>query len=284
MTLRKFGEITILQEEASVRHGRVVSPANDEDNLIFEVDHLSLDYPDGRNHPAVKILNDVSFRLERGHALTLVGPSGSGKSTVLRCLNRLVEPTSGTVRFDGRDIRSFDPRELRRRVALVMQTPVMFEGTVRDNLCIRPPGVPGDFSENRLAATLDEVGLESKLLDREAATLSGGEKQRVTIGRALLRDPQALLLDEPTSALDPPNAFLVVEAISRLRAARALSIVAVTHQPDLVRRLGGSLLYLMKGRVEAFQSLDGCDDDTVLDARLQAFLAGEKMVARSGRT
>ena len=106
----------------------------------------------------------------------------------------------------------------------------------------------------------------------------------MTIGRALLRDPQALLLDEPTSALDPPNAFLVVEAISRLRAARALSIVAVTHQPDLVRRLGGSLLYLMKGRVEAFQSLDGCDDDTVLDARLQAFLAGEKMVARSSRT
>ena len=140
-------------------------------------------------------------------------------------------------------------------------------------------GVPGDFSEDRLAATLDEVGLESKLLDREAATLSGGEKQRVTIGRALLRDPQALLLDEPTSALDPPNAFLVVEAISRLRAARALSIVAVTHQPDLVRRLGGGLLYLMKGRVEVFQSLDGCDDDTVLDARLQAFLAGEKMVA-----
>ena len=179
--------------------------------------------------------------VERGHALTLVGPSGSGKSSVLRCLNRLVEPTSGTVRFDGRDTRSFDPRELRCRVALVMQTPVMFEGTVRDNLCIRPVGVPGDFSENRLAATLDEVGLESKLLDREAATLSGGEKQRVTIARALLRDPQALLLDEPTSALDPPNALLVVETISRLRAARALSIVAVTHQPDLVRRLGGEL-------------------------------------------
>ena len=138
MTPRKFGGITILQKEARVRHGRVVPPAYDENDPIFEVEHLSLDFRDGRGHPAVEILNDVSFNVERGHALTLVGPSGSGKSSVLRCLNRLVEPTSGTVRFDGRDIRSFDPRELRSRVALVMQTPVMFEGTVRDNLCIRP--------------------------------------------------------------------------------------------------------------------------------------------------
>ena len=273
--------MSILHKEARVRPDRIAAPDDDENDPIFEVDHLSLNYPGGRGHPAVEILNDVSFRVERGRALTLVGPSGSGKSSVLRCLNRLVEPTSGTVRFDGRDTRSFDPRELRCRVALVMQTPVMFEGTVRDNLCIRPVGVPGDFSENRLAATLDEVGLESKLLDREAATLSGGEKQRVTIARALLRDPQALLLDEPTSALDPPNALLVVETISRLRASRALSIVAVTHQPDLVRRLGGGLLYLMKGRVEAFQSLEG--SEAALDARLQAFLAGEKIAGGSGR-
>ena len=273
-----------MHNEARLRHDRVAASDYAENDPIFEVDHLSLDYPGGRGHPAVEILNDVSFTVERGHALTLVGPSGSGKSSVLRCLNRLVEPTSGTVRFDGRDTRSFDPRELRCRVALVMQTPVMFEGTVRDNLCIRPVGVPGDFSENRLAATLDEVGLESKLLDREAATLSGGEKQRVTIARALLRDPQALLLDEPTSALDPPNALLVVETISRLRAARTLSIVAVTHQPDLVSKLGGNLLYLMKGRVEAFHSLDGSDAGAALDARLQAFLAGEKIAGRSGRT
>ena len=251
-------------------------------NAILEVNHLSLQYPSGRGHSPTQILNDVSFSVRRGGALTLVGPSGSGKSSVLRCLNRLLEPTSGIVRFDGRDIRSFDPRELRCRVALVMQTSVMFEGTVRDNLCIRPANAPGDFSDGRMAAVLDEVGLESNLLDRDAATLSGGEKQRVTIARALLRDPQALLLDEPTSALDPPNTFLVVEAISRLRTTRALSIVAVTHQPELVRRLGGNLLYLIKGRVEAFQSFDAADG--VLDARLEAFLAGESLNASKGQT
>ena len=141
--MRKFDRMSILNNEATVRHDRVAAPDYDGNDPIFEVDHLSLAYPGGRGHPTVEILNDVSFSVERGHALTLVGPSGSGKSSVLRCLNRLVEPTSGTVRFDGRDIRSFDPRELRRRVALVMQTPVMFEGTVCDNLCIRPAGVPG---------------------------------------------------------------------------------------------------------------------------------------------
>jgi putative ABC transport system ATP-binding protein len=248
---------------------------------IFQVDHLSLAYPGHRGHPAVPILNDVSFTVGRGRALTLVGPSGSGKSTLLRCLNRLVEPTSGMVRFDGRDTRSFDPRELRRRVALVMQTPVLFEGTARDNLRVRPVDALGDFSEARLRATLAEVGLEPDLLDRDAATLSGGEKQRVTIARALLRDPPALLLDEPTSALDPPNALLVVETISRLRAARGLSIVAVTHQPDLIRRLGGGLLYLVKGRVQTFESID--DAGAVADARLQAFLAGERVPGAASR-
>jgi ABC-type multidrug transport system fused ATPase/permease subunit len=88
---------------------------------IFQVEHLSLAYPGRRGQPVAPVLNDVSFTVGRGHSLTLVGPSGSGKSTLLRCLNRLVEPTSGTLRFDGGDARSFDPRELRRRVALVMQ-------------------------------------------------------------------------------------------------------------------------------------------------------------------
>jgi ABC-type methionine transport system ATPase subunit len=252
-------------------------------NPIFEVEHLSLAYPGPRGQPAVPIINDVSFSLERGHVLTLVGPSGSGKSTLLRCLNRLVEPTSGTVKFDGRDVRTLDPRELRGRVALVMQTPVLFEGTVGDNLRVRPAGAAGDFSELRLRRTLAEVGFEPDRLDEDAATLSGGEKQRVTIARALLRDPQALLLDEPTSALDPPNAQLVMATISRLRSSRGLSIVAVTHQPDVVRRLGGHLLYLVHGRVQVFESLDEPGAAASTDARLQAFLAGEPMTSTETR-
>lgn len=245
---------------------------------LFEIEHLSLAYDGVGGQPPASILKDVSVEVERGGALVLLGPSGSGKSTLLRCLNRLAEPTSGRVRFDGRDIRALDPRDLRRRAALVMQTPVLFEGTVRENLKVRPAGTPGDFSDASLASAVAEVGLDADMLGRDAATLSGGEKQRVTIARALLRDPQALLLDEPTSALDPPNAALVVETVSRLRELRRLTIVAVTHQPELVRRLGGCLLYLVRGEVQAYERADG----GVTDARLQAFLAGGPTSAPPG--
>ena len=240
---------------------------------VFQVEHVSVVYAKRREVAAVTILSDVSVTVERAGALTLVGPSGSGKSTLLRCLNRLVEPTTGTVRFDGCEIRSLDPRDLRRRAALVMQTPVLFEGTIRENLRLRPAGTPGDFSEGRLTHSLEEVGLDGRFLERDATTLSGGEKQRVTIARALLRDPQALLLDEPTSALDPPNAALVIETISRLRQTRRLTIVAVTHQPELVRRLGGWLLYLVNGQVQAYEPVVG--PDAAEDPRLRAFLAGQ---------
>ena len=89
---------------------------------MVQVDHLSLAYPGGKGQPEVPILTDVSFEVERGASLTLVGPSGSGKSTLLRCLNRLAEPTRGRVCFNGRDITTLDPLELRRRAALVLQT------------------------------------------------------------------------------------------------------------------------------------------------------------------
>jgi putative ABC transport system ATP-binding protein len=242
---------------------------------VFQVDHVSLAYPARRGQPTMPILMDVSFEVGRGASLTLVGPSGSGKSTLLRCLNRLAEPTSGCVRFHGRDITSLDPLELRRRAALVLQTPVLFEGTVRDNLRMQPTAARTELSEARLVRALEEVGLDPEFLDRDGAMLSGGEKQRVTISRALLGDPEALLLDEPTAALDPPNTAVVVDTISGLRQSRGLTIVAVTHQPELIRRLGGCLLYLVKGRAETYECIDDVAP-TITDGRLRAFLAGER--------
>ena len=237
------------------------------------VEHLGLHYPGPRGRPPVVVLRDVSVTVPRGGALTVVGPSGSGKSSFLRCLNRLEEPSTGSVRFHGRDIQSLDPLTLRRRMALVAQTPVLFEGSVRGNLWTHPPGTGIDLSEGRLHAGLGEVGLAPDLLDRDGATLSGGEKQRVTLARALLADPEVLLLDEPASALDPPNAARLAETISSLRRARSLTVVVVTHQPELVRRLGGRLLYLVGGAVAAEAAIDGAEGE-VGDRRLRAFLAG----------
>jgi len=128
------------------RQGEAAAAASDP---VFQVAHMSLAYPARRGQPAVPILTDVSLEVDRGTSLTLVGPSGSGKSTLLRCLNRLAEPTGGCVRFHGRDITSLDPLELRRRAALVLQTPVLFEGTVRDNLRMQPSTARADLSEAR---------------------------------------------------------------------------------------------------------------------------------------
>ena len=158
--------------------------------------------------------------------------------------------------------------------------------TALENVMEGPITVKRETKETvrkKAESLLAKVGLVDKL-DYYPFQLSGCQQQRVGIARALAMEPKVMLFDEPTSALDPPNALLVVETISRLRAARTLSLVAVTHQPDLVRRLGGSLLYLMKGRVEAFQSLGGSEAGGALDARLQAFLAGDQIAGGSGRT
>lgn len=249
---------------------------------VFRVSHLSLSYPGPKGEPPVRILEDISVEVDRGSSLTLVGPSGSGKSTLLRCLNRLEEPPPGTVFFNGRDITTLDPLDLRRRVAMVQQAPVVFDGTVRDNLRVQPKAGTLDLSDARLAHTLEAVGMDPRFLDRDAANLSGGERQRVTIARALLGEPEALLLDEPTSALDPPNAALVVETVGRLRASLGLTVVAVTHQTELLQRLGGCFLYLVGGRMQVYECIEGATQ-AITDARLQAFLRGESPQAVAAR-
>lgn len=216
---------------------------------LIEVHHLSVSQPAGPQRPATPVLRDICFEVERGGVLTLVGPSGSGKSTLLRCLNRLSEPSSGTIRLGGEDICRLDPRQLRRRAAMVMQTPVLFEGTVRDNLRLRPAGMACDLGEPRLAAALDEVGLATTLLDRDAAELSGGEKQRVTIARALLGDPEVLLLDEPTSALDASIQQQVLTLLRDAQQRYGVAYLFISHDLAVIRAMAHDVLVLRHGQV-----------------------------------
>src|SRR4051794_9536620 len=174
------------------------------------------------------VLRDVSFAAPRGRVLALVGPSGIGKSSLLRCLNRLAEPEAGTVRLDGVDIRELDPPALRRKVSLVAQTPVMLPGTVADNLAYGVPGLGDAAAREALAA----AGLDPSFLGRTARGLSGGERGRVALARALTRDPEVVLLDEPTAALDADTARHVGETIASL-ARRDLAVVVATHDRDL---------------------------------------------------
>ncbi|MDZ4339437.1 MAG: ABC transporter ATP-binding protein [candidate division NC10 bacterium] len=197
--------------------------------------------------PLREVLKGISFQVRAGDCYSITGPSGSGKSALLRLLNRFEDPIQGEIRFRGAPVQSYDPLELRRRIALVLQQPVMFHGTVRENLLRRPGGE--QLSETALGQALEEVGLDRAFLVRNAMEVSGGEKQRISIARSLLGQPDIILLDEPTSALDARSLHLVADLIGQLNRVRGLTVIIVTHQPEMIHRLGGRVLFLDKGHI-----------------------------------
>ncbi|HVU00491.1 MAG TPA: ABC transporter ATP-binding protein [Polyangiaceae bacterium] len=216
---------------------------------VLECRDVTAGYPgDGGSRSIV--FSGVSFRVGRGERLVVLGRSGAGKSTLLRLLNRLDDPVSGTVSFDGRPLADYPTPELRREVALVLQTPIVFEGTVRRNLLVRPHGIPA-ADDSALGAALEEVGLTADFLGRPAEELSVGERQRLCLARALLANPRALLLDEPTSALDPRSLAIVAELLLALGERHRLALVVATHQAELAKRLGGPFLVLERGAARA---------------------------------
>jgi putative ABC transport system ATP-binding protein len=190
-----------------------------------------------------ELLVEVDAQVDAGAITVLAGPSGAGKSTLLRLGDRLDVPTSGRVLLEGVDIVEIDPRELRRTVGMVFQRPVLFPGTVCDNLRVAQPKA----SVEVMVAVLDSVGLHGEFLERIGDDLSGGEAQRVCIARALLTNPKVLLMDEPTSALDPTSRIAVEELVRSL-AAGGLGIMWVTHDYAQAVRLADHLIVLQNGR------------------------------------
>ena len=167
----------------------------------------------GREVAGKTILHDISFDVRASDLMGIVGASGSGKSSLLRLLNRLDEPTSGTVYLDGQDYRQLPPRELRRRVGMVTQRPYLFPGDVASNLRFGPAQRGESLPDDEIAQLLERVGLPG-FAAREVSVLSGGEQQRVSLARALANRPEVLLLDEPTSALDEESKLGIEELIA----------------------------------------------------------------------
>ncbi len=199
----------------------------------------------------LRTLDGVDLDIPAGGVTALVGPSGAGKTSLLRLLNRLDSPAAGEVAFRGRPVAGLPVRELRRRVGFVFQLPVMFPGTVADNLRAAA-GAAGDatpVSDAAVADALGLVGLDGSYAAREAGRLSGGERQRASIARALMTRPEVLLMDEPTSALDPEVAERLMATVVRLTSDASLTAVMVTHRLAEARSASDFLVMLEAGRV-----------------------------------
>ncbi len=189
------------------------------------------------------ILRGITASIPNDGITVLRGASGSGKSTLLRLCNRLVVPSSGTIRFRGAPLLDLDPVQLRRRVGMVFQRPTPFAGTVLDNLRAAAPLERADA-----VTQLERVGLDPELLDRDALTLSGGEAQRMCVARTLATGCTVLLADEITSALDDAAAR-VLEQLALDLAGSGTSVVWVTHDRAQCERIATHTLHLEGGRV-----------------------------------
>ncbi len=200
-----------------------------------EFDHVQFAYDDA---PDIPVVQDVTFRVDPGETVALVGPSGSGKSTMLNMVIGFLHPQQGAIRIDGQDLVDLDLRTYRRFLAVVPQESILFEGSVRDNVTYGNPGLDDDAvlaalrDANALEFVAEMGGLDAVIGER-GARLSGGQRQRLAIARALIRDPRVLVLDEATSALDAESERLVQEALARLMHARTTFVVA--HRLSTIR-------------------------------------------------
>lgn len=225
-------------------------------------------YDGGR--PAV---DDLSMDIDRGRITVFVGPSGCGKTTSLRMINRMVEPTSGTILLDGQDVALQKAAELRRSMGYVMQSSgLMPHRSVIDNIATVPRlnGVPRAEARARATELLDVVGLASELGRRYPGQLSGGQQQRVGVARALAADPPVLLMDEPFSAVDPVVRAELQEELLRLQRDLAKTIVFVTHDIDEATILGDKVaVFAVGGRLAQFAA-----PEEILRAPVDDFVAG----------
>ena len=209
---------------------------------ILRTEHL------GRTVKDKILVEDATFEVQTGEVLAIVGPSGSGKSSLLRLLNRLDEPTSGTVFVEGTDYRQIAPRDLRRKLGMVNQRPFLFPGTVEQNLQFGPQQRGESLPPESIEQLLSRVGLKG-YASRNIANLSGGEAQRVSVARTLANSPLVLLLDEPTSALDEASKREVETSIQGIIRDQGLTCVLVTHDTAQAVRLAGRALLLEAGRI-----------------------------------
>ncbi len=250
---------------------------------MIRLDRLGKKYPDG-----TVAVDDVSLDVHRGEMVMLVGPSGGGKSTTLRLINRLIEPTSGKIWLDGRDVTHEDPEKLRRGIGYVIQRIGLFPHRNVEQNVATVPGLLGwdkQRTRNRVGELLDLVGLEpATYAKRYPHELSGGQQQRVGVARALAADPPVLLMDEPFGAVDPLARDRLQDQFLRIQAELHKTVVFVTHDIDEAVRLGSRIAVL--GPAGVLQQY--ADPSTLLAApaneSVAAFVGADRGIRRMSVT
>lgn len=200
----------------------------------------------GRN----KVLNKISFKVNKGDIVSVIGPSGSGKSTLLRCINHLEEPNSGKIIFNDEEVTKRNITKVREKIGMVFQQFNLFPNmSVLENLCLAPVTL-GKLSkeEAKIKAILGNIHLLDKK-DAYPDSLSGGQKQRVAIARTLMMEPDIILFDEPTSALDPEMVTEVLNMISEL-AGSGITMIIVSHEMNFIKKCASRVLFLENGTIE----------------------------------
>lgn len=202
----------------------------------------------------VEILKNISFNIEKGDCISIVGKSGSGKSTILKVIADLLPISSGNLYFNGKCYTSYNPIELRRKISYCIQTPILFGENVYENLELPFKIRNEKIDKFRVIELLEKFNLNESILENNINSLSGGEKQRISIIRNLLYKPDILLLDEATSALDEENTKVIEEYIKELNRL-GVTILWITHSIEQSQGIFNKRITITDGRVEEVEVL-----------------------------
>ena len=227
---------------------------------ILEVKNLTHSY--SGNTPFVNdAVKDVSFKVEKGEIIGIIGHTGSGKSTLVQHLNGLLKPTDGSVLIDDKDIweKPSEIRKIRSRVGLVFQYPEyqLFEETVEADIAFGPKnmGISGEELNNRIKEICDIVGVKPEYMDKSPFDLSGGEKRRVAIAGVMAMRPDVIVFDEPTAGLDPKGRENVIEIIRNYRKATGATVIIISHSMEDMAVLADKLLVMNKGSLYMYDTV-----------------------------
>ena len=243
-------------------------------NKVLELDAVSRNFTSGifRTH-TTRAVDHVCFPLERGKTFGLVGISGCGKTTLSRIITRVLRPTSGSIRFEGEDIARLDRRQCKtyhRRVQIIFQNPeasldpsMRIRDSLLEAMAIHHLGESKEARMEKIRATLRQVGLPDYLLSRYPHQISGGEGQRLVICRALLLEPEVLLLDEPTSMLDVSVQASIMNLLRDLQQELGLTYLYITHDIELLGWISHTIGVMQKGRLVEVGSRDQVMDAPV---------------------